>query len=350
MIDFEIFKKEYQEILQQLSALNKDSDPDKIEELAKRSSFLENIIKKGEDLQAVKKEIEENKAIVVAQDDLELSSLAEEDLKMLEEKEKRLEGEVKKIMKGGEEDSGPNSVIVEIRAGTGGDEASLFAGDLYKMYSRYAASQGWRQKVLDSHGTELGGYKEIIFEISGPRTWTNLKYEGGVHRIQRIPTTEKAGRIHTSTASVAVLAKPNKSQIIVRPNDIKVDTYRASGAGGQYVQKTESAVRVTHLPSGIVVTSQTERNQLQNKENALKILEARLLEKKERDDMEKTAGARKSQIKWAKRAEKIRTYNVPQDRVTDHRIQKSWHNIEAIFGGKLDSIVESLAKAQQKEE
>ncbi|MDO8264883.1 MAG: peptide chain release factor 1 [Candidatus Parcubacteria bacterium] len=349
MIDFEVFKNEYQEILQQISLLTKDADPDKIEELSKRSSFLEDIIKKGEELRAIEKEIGENKAIIASPDDFELSSLAEEELKSLVERQKKLESEIKRILKEDTEDLGPNSLIMEIRAGTGGDEASLFAANLYKMYSRYAMGQGWKMSVLDSHGTELGGYKEIIFELSGKKSWFNLKYEGGVHRIQRIPSTEKNGRIHTSTASVAVLAKPDKSQILVKPNDLKIDTYKASGAGGQYVQKTESAVRITHLPSGIVVTSQTERNQLQNKKNAMKILEARILEKREIDEGEKTAGARKSQIKWAKRAEKIRTYNIPQDRVTDHRIQKSWHNIEGIFSGKLEPIVEALVKIQKED-
>ena len=210
------------------------------------------------------------------------------------------------------------------------------------MYSKYAFLENWRQKVLDSRPSELGGFKEIIFELKDGDVFSKMKYEGGVHRVQRIPETEKSGRIHTSTASVAVLAKPKKAKFKIRPDELKIDFYRASGPGGQYVNKRETAVRITHLPSGIVVTSQTERNQLQNKENALSILEAKILEKKEEAEAEKIGDKRKAQIGWAKRAEKIRTYNFPQDRVTDHRIKKSFHNLEGIMDGKLKPIIKSL--------
>jgi len=237
-----------------------------------------------------------------------------------------------------------DSVIMEIRAGTGGQEAALFAGNLFKMYSKYAAALGWKQRVLDSHPTELGGFKEIIFEVKDGDVFSKIKYEGGVHRVQRIPETEKSGRIHTSTATVAVLPKPKSTEIKIKPDEIKVDFYRASGPGGQYVNTRDTAVRITHLPTGLAVTSQTERNQLQNKENALSILAARLLDKKEKEEQSKIGGERKAQIGWAKRAEKIRTYNFPQDRVTDHRIKKSWHNIEEIMEGKLDKIVKALQK------
>lgn len=237
-----------------------------------------------------------------------------------------------------------NSVIMEIRAGAGGQEAALFAADLFKMYSKYAASQGWKQMVLDYHQTELGGLKQVVFELNGNDAFSKMKYEAGVHRVQRIPTTEKSGRIHTSTASVAVLPKPKPTDIKIRPDEIRVDYYRSSGPGGQYVNKRETAVRLTHLPSGLVVTSQTERNQLQNKENALAILGARLLEKKREEEISKMGGERKAQIGSAQRAEKIRTYNFPQDRATDHRIKKKWHNIEEIMEGKLDKIIKTLQK------
>ncbi|PIQ06995.1 MAG: peptide chain release factor 1, partial [Candidatus Nealsonbacteria bacterium CG18_big_fil_WC_8_21_14_2_50_37_10] len=229
-----------------------------------------------------------------------------------------------------------------IRAGTGGEEASLFAGDLFRMYSKYGESCGWQQKTLDSHPSELRGFKEIIFELKDGNVFSKMKYEGGVHRVQRIPETEKGGRIHTSTASVAVLLKPKKTEIKINPQDLKIDFYGSSGPGGQYVQKRHTAVRITHLPTGIIVTSQTERNQLENKENAMAILEAKLLERKETAELEKLGEERRSQIKWAKRAEKIRTYNFPQDRVTDHRIKKSWHNIEDIMAGRLESIIKAL--------
>lgn len=240
----------------------------------------------------------------------------------------------------------PQAVIVEIRAGTGGQEACLFAGNLFRMYSKYGQSQDWQQKILDSHPTELGGFKEVIFELKNGNVFSKMKYEGGVHRVQRIPETEKSGRVHTSTSSVAILQKPKGAQIKIKPEDLKIDFYKASGPGGQYVNKRMTAVRITHLPSGVVVTSQTERNQLQNKENALAILEARLLERKEMAETEKISGERKAQIGWAKRAEKIRTYNFPQDRVTDHRIKKSWYNIKEILNGKLELIIKTLKKAE----
>jgi len=234
------------------------------------------------------------------------------------------------------------SVIIEIRAGAGGEEAALFAANLYRMYSKYAANQTWQQKVLDSNQTELGGFKQIIFELKNSDVFSKMQYEGGVHRVQRIPKTEKSGRVHTSTASVAVLLKPKKATFRIRPDELKIDTYRASGPGGQYVNRRETAIRITHLPTNIVVTSQTERSQLQNKENALAILEAKLLEKKEMEQMENLSEKRKEQIKWARRADKIRTYNFPQDRVTDHRIKKSFHNIEAIMDGKLEKMIKKL--------
>jgi len=237
-------------------------------------------------------------------------------------------------------------IIVEIRAGTGGEEAALFAKDLFRMYSKYAVSSGWQQKILDSKPTELGGLKEITFEVSGSNVFSKMKYEGGVHRVQRIPQTEKKGRIHTSTATVAILPKPKKAQIQIKPEEMRIDFFRASGPGGQYVNKRETAVRITHLPTGLVVTSQTERSQYQNKENALAILEAKLLEKKEEKDLEKLGQERKTQIKWAKRSEKIRTYNFPQNRITDHRAKKSWHNLEDIVEGKLGTIIKALTKKE----
>ncbi len=237
-----------------------------------------------------------------------------------------------------------SSIIVEIRAGTGGQEAALFADDLFRMYSKYAVSKNWKTKTLDTHTTDLGGLKQIVFEIKGKDVISELKYEGGVHRVQRIPKTEKSGRIHTSTVSVAILPKAKKAEIKVESKDLKIDYYRASGPGGQYVNKTETAVRITHLPSEIVVTSQTERNQLQNKENAMAILEAKILQKREFEELEKLSKERKAQIGSAKRVEKIRTYNFPQDRITDHRIKKNWHNIDKIMSGKLEPIIKTLKK------
>ncbi|PIS17302.1 MAG: peptide chain release factor 1 [Candidatus Nealsonbacteria bacterium CG09_land_8_20_14_0_10_42_14] len=342
MADIKQVKQEYDGLLEQLSDPELISDWEKFEKLSKRKGNLEKIITKEEELKEVKNKIEENKGIVKAQEDKELISLAEAETVQLQERGKVLEKELEELLKCG--DSEPQAVIVEIRAGTGGEEAALFAGDLYQMYSKYAQLQGWRQKVLESHPTELGGFKEIIFELKNGNVFAKMQFEGGVHRVQRIPRTEKAGRVHTSTASVAVLPKPKATEIKINPKDLKVDVYKSSGPGGQYVNKRMTAVRITHLPTGIVVTSQTERNLQQNKENAMSILGARVLEKNKSEQVEKMGEKRKAQIKRAERADKIRTYNFPQDRVTDHRIQKSFHNIEGIMAGKLDPIIEALTK------
>jgi len=347
MADIEEIKSEYEKLLEQLSDPELISDwpasakattgKERFETLLKRKKFLEKIIEKEKEIEEIKNKIKENQTIISAKEDLELISLAEMELIQFQEKEKILEKEFKKMMKG--EEIGPQSVIVEIRAGTGGEEAALFVTDLFKMYSKYGNSQLWQEKVLDSRPTELGGFKEIIFELRNGDVFSKMKCEAGVHRVQRIPETEKSGRIHTSTASVAILPKPKRAEIKINPQDLKIDFYGASGPGGQYVQKRHTAVRILHLPTGIMVTSQTERNQLQNKENAMAILEARLLEKKEREEVEKIGGKRKAQIGWAKRAEKIKTYNFPQDRLTDHRIKRSWHNLEKILNGDLEPII-----------
>src|SRR3989339_921797 len=236
------------------------------------------------------------------------------------------------------------AVIMEIRAGTGGDEAGLFACDLYRMYSRYGQTKGWKERVLDQSNSTIGGFKEIIFELAGGGVYDELQNEGGVHRVQRIPKTEKQGRVHTSTPTVAVLLKPKKTEINISPADLEISTYKSSGPGGQYVNKTESAIRIVHKPTGLVVTCQSERNQLQNKETAMALLSARLLQKQEESDLSKLTEERREQIGWAKRSEKIRTYNYPQNRITDHRINKSWHNLESIVNGDLEPIIKAFKR------
>lgn len=240
-----------------------------------------------------------------------------------------------------------NNIIVEIRSGAGGGEAALFAADLFRMYSRFAEKQGWKVNLIEGHSTEQNGYREVVFEIKGENVYGKLKNESGVHRVQRIPTTEKSGRVHTSTATVAVLPQASEVEIKINPSELRIDVYRASGKGGQHVNKTESAVRITHLPTNTVVTCQTERNQIQNRERAMRVLRSRLLAKKQEEETGKISAKRNEQIGAAMRAEKIRTYNYPQDRITDHRVNKSWHNLEKIVDGDLLPIIKTLEKKNQ---
>ena len=344
MENIQDLKKEYDNLLQKLSDPELISNWDKFEELSKRKTHLEKIVGKGKEIEELKNKIEENREIVSVQDDPELAVLAEEELKILIEKQKIIEKELDHFFKE-KEPSGPDSVIVEIRAGTGGEEAALFAGDLFRMYTKFGQSQGWKQILLDSSPSDLGGFKEVIFELKNGDVFSKMKYEGGVHRIQRIPVTEKSDRIHTSTASVAVLPTSKASKTKISPNDLKIDFFNSSGPGGQNVNKRKTAVRLTYLPTGLAVTSRVSRNQQENKEFAFSILEARLIQQKQQMFEAKISGERKSQIKGAKRSEKIRTYNVPQDRVTDHRIKKSWHRLEKILDGDLGQVVEDLQKS-----
>jgi peptide chain release factor 1 len=336
-------EEKYEKIIEQLSNPELVSNRKRLGELSKEKKQLEEIIETKKELEKIEKQIKENNEMINSGQDSELSLLAEAEIRNLNKRKENLEKITKGTNQENSEDS-INSVIIEIRAGTGGKEAALFAGDLFKMYSKYALLKNWEQKTLNSHQDELGGFKEIIFQLKGKDIWSKMKYEGGVHRVQRIPETEKSGRIHTSTATVAILPKANKTELNIKPDDLRIDLFRSSGPGGQNVNKRETAVRITHIPSGIAVSSQTERNQLQNKESAMSILEAKLLEKKKEAEIEKTGSKRKNQIGQAKRAEKIRTYNFPQDRVTEHRIKKNWHNIEGIMEGDMEQIVKSLQK------
>lgn len=241
------------------------------------------------------------------------------------------------------------SVIVEIRGGAGGDEAALFAGDLFRMYTRYAENQGWRIELLDANAPDLGGFKEVVFEIHGDGAYSRLKYESGVHRVQRVPTTESSGRIHTSTVTVAVLPEAEEVDVVIHQNDLRIDTYCASGAGGQHVNKTESAVRIVHLPTGIVVQCQDEKSQLKNKDKAMRVLRAKVLEKAEAEHNAEMAETRKSQVGTGDRSERIRTYNFPQGRVTDHRIGLTLHKLDFVLNGDLDEVINALIATAQSE-
>jgi len=354
MDDINILRKEYQEIVKKLGTAELISNREKFEELSKRKSHLEPLIEKEKEIEKIEKEIEENKKLISTESDQELVSLAHQEISNLSQKRADLKSQLQELLKKKNDPSSlsedVSSIIIEIRAGTGGDEAALFAGDLFRMYSRYAESKNWQQKTLNSHPTELGGFKEIILQLKSKDAWEKMKHEAGVHRVQRIPETEKSGRVHTSTATVAVLPQFKKTQTTIRPDDLRIDLYRSSGPGGQYVNKRETAVRITHIPSGIVVSSQTERNQLSNKENAMSILQAKVSEREREKQLEKTGSKRKGQIGQAKRSEKIRTYNFPQDRLTDHRIKKSWHNLEKIMAGEIGKIIETLQRQLKNQE
>ncbi len=349
MIDLAPIKEEYQKLLQELTNPELISQWEKFQEISKRRTFLERILKKAEELEELKNKIEENKEILNAQEDSELSSLAQEESLTLENQRKRLEKEIEELAQKQKQNL-PTSLIIEVRPGTGGEEASLFAKDLAEMYQKFGKAKGWKETILDLTLTELGGMKSASLLFEGEDAFEKLQYESGVHRVQRIPATEKAGRVHTSTASVAILPKPTTSQFQINPADVEVEFYNSSGPGGQNVNKRKTAVRLTHKPTGFVVTSQGSRGQQHNRESAMALLLSRLFEQKQSSEEQALAGKRKEQIGWAKRAEKIRTYNFPQDRLTDHRIEKSWHGLEKILAGGLDPIVDALLEYQKQKQ
>jgi len=346
MPDLKQIKEEYDALLTQLTDPELISDWERFQELSKRRSALEKIMKIAQELEETRQKTQENLEIISSQEDPELSSLAQIELETLKDRESVLQKELEQQLKRGAQNA-PGAVILEIRAGTGGEEAALFAQDLFNMYIKYAAKLGWKETILDQHLTETGGLKEGSVELDGETVFENLQYEGGVHRVQRIPTTEKAGRIHTSTASVAVLPKPTKTELQINPSDLKIEATTSTGPGGQNVNKRETAVRVVYIPTGLMVVSQVSRNQQKNKDFALALLSAKLLAQKQEEEQKKLSSERKAQIGWAKRAEKIRTYNFPQDRITDHRIERSWHGIEKIMAGDLDPIVQALGEYQR---
>jgi len=316
------------------------NDYHRLAELSKERSELELLVEKATVYRQTLKRIDEARSLTDS-NDTELSQLAALELEELYPKVEQLERELKAMLIP-KDPRDERSVIVEIRAGTGGDEAGLFAADLFRMYSLYAEKNNWKVEILSQNETGIGGFKEIIFSLQGKGAYSRLKWESGVHRVQRVPATEASGRIHTSTVTVAVLAEVEEVDIDIPDGDIKIDVYRSAGAGGQNVQKNSTAIRITHIPSGIVVACQDERSQLQNKLRALSILRARLFEIEEEKRQQELDSARRSQVGTGERAEKIRTYNYPQSRVTDHRINLSSYNLPTVMNGEIDQFIEEL--------
>lgn len=335
----------YEEIEHQLTQVGEDYTA--AIELSKERAEIEPLVTRVREYQQTLEKIEDTQSLLDS-DDEEMRTLAEMELETLQSRRDALEDELKSMLVP-KDPRDKRNVIMEIRAGTGGDEAGLFAADLFRMYSRYAERQGWKTEILSLHETGIGGIKEANFLIKGKGAYSRLKYESGVHRVQRVPETESQGRIHTSTITVAVLAEVDDVEIEIPESDISIDVYKSAGAGGQNVQKNSTAVRITHLPTGMVVACQDERSQLQNKTRAMSILKARLYEMEEQKRQDEEDATRRSQIGSGERSEKIRTYNFPQSRVTDHRINLSSYNLNGVLDGDIDEFVDELTLVDESE-
>lgn len=338
----------YEELNQLLSQPEVISDTARFQKYAKSHSDLAEIVNIYREYKSVLQQIKDTREMLGEEQDEEFRLMLTEEMPQLQERQAQLEVQLKVLLLP-RDPNDEKSVIMEIRAGTGGEEAALFAGDLFRMYSRYAEIKGWKTDIMDVHYTDIGGIKEIIFVVDGEGAYSQLKYESGVHRVQRIPTTESGGRIHTSAATVAVLPEAEEVEVDIDPNELRIDVYCSSGPGGQSVNTTQSAVRITHIPTGLVVTCQDEKSQHKNKAKALRVLRARLKEILEEEQNAEMAGARKSQVGSGDRSERIRTYNFPQGRVSDHRINLTLHKLDIILDGQMQEIIDSLIAHDQAE-
>ena len=336
-------EKRYEELNMKISDPEVIANQSEWQKYMKEHAEIEEVVQKYKEYKELVKTIEDLKEML---NDKEMHDLAQMELDESREKLPKIEEELKFLLVPKDPNDDKN-VIVEIRGGAGGEESSLFAGDLFRMYSMYAERKRWKMEVLNLNETELGGIKEVTFMITGKGAYSRLKFESGVHRVQRVPDTESSGRIHTSTATVAVLPEVDDVEIEINPSDLKVDTFRASGAGGQHVNKTESAIRITHIPTGVIVECQTERSQIQNRETAMKMLRSKLYEAEMEKQNNELASARKSQVGSGDRSEKIRTYNFPQGRITDHRIGLSMYQVDEFLNGGIDEMIDALNAADR---
>jgi len=347
MLDqLERIEKRYHELDQQMALPELSSDVQQLQKLAQERASIEDMVTKYRKYKATSRSLEETRAMLGDKLDEEMATLVKQEIDGLESQLAYLRQELKLALL--PKDANDNKdIIVEIRAGAGGDEAGLFAADLFRMYSRYAQSRGWDVDIINANESGVGGFKEIIFEIKGRGAFSRLKYERGVHRVQRVPVTESSGRVHTSTATVAVLPEAEEVEVSINPDDLRIDIFHSGGAGGQNVNKVATAVRITHLPMGIVVVCQDERSQLRNKTKAMAVLRARLLDIEQSKQEEEVSIQRRSQVGTGDRSEKIRTYNFPQDRISDHRIGLNLHNLPRILEGELDELIDALASSDQ---